>query len=77
MNQTKYIIFEMTNAKDIVFSEIEETTMQTLRLSNDQTKAILKFQGETPSFLLGMSQYTHTEIIEIINDPQNGWIINE
>ena len=67
----------MTNAKDIVFSEIEETTMQTLRLSNDQTKAILKFQGETPSFLLGMSQYTHTEIIEIINDPQNGWIINE
>ena len=67
----------MTNAKDIVFSEIEETTMQTLRLSNDQTKAILKFQGETPFFLLGMSQYTHTEIIEIINDPQNGWIINE
>ena len=67
----------MTNAKDIVFSEIEETTMQTLRLSNDQTETILKFQGETPSFLLGLPTYTHTEIIEIINDPQNGWIINE
>tara|TARA_R110002124_G_scaffold34301_1_gene112817 strand:+ start:459 stop:689 length:231 start_codon:yes stop_codon:yes gene_type:complete len=76
MNDLKYIIFEMINARFIVFSEIKETTMQTLRLSNDGTKTILKFVGETPEFLEGETQYSHSEIIEIINDPANDWINN-
>ena len=76
MNDLKYIIFEMINARFIVFSEIKETTMQTLRLSNDGTKTILKFFGETPEFLEGETQYSHSEIIEIINDPANDWINN-
>ena len=76
MNETKYIIFEMINARFIVFNEIEETTMQTLRLSNDGTKTILKFTGKTPEFLEGETQYSHSEIIEIINDPANDWINN-
>ena len=67
----------MINARFIVFSEIEETTMQTLRLSNDGTKTILKFSGETPEFLEGETQYSQNEILEIIKDPKNGWIINE
>ena len=66
----------MINARFIVFSEIKETTMQTLRLSNDGTKTILKFVGETPEFLEGETQYSHSEIIEIINDPANDWINN-
>lgn len=77
MKKLKYIIFEMINARFIVFSEIEETTMQTLRLSNDETKTILKFTGETPEFLEGETQYSHSEILSIINDPENGWILNE
>ena len=77
MNETKYIIFEMLDARFIVFNEIEETTMQTLRLSIDGSKTILKFVGETPSFLEGETQYSHSEILEIINDPENGWINNE
>ena len=67
----------MINAREIVFNEIAESTMQTLRLSNDGTKTILKFKGEIPSFLQGETLYSHAEIIEIINDPENGWITNE
>ena len=35
---------------------------------------IVKFVGETPDFLVGETQYSHNEIIEIINNPDNGWI---
>jgi hypothetical protein len=77
MNESIYIIFEMINARYIVFDQIDETSLQSLRLSIDDTKTILKFQGETPEFLKGETQYSHSEIIKIINDPENGWIINE
>ena len=67
----------MINARYIVFDQIDETSLQSLRLSIDDTKTILKFQGETPEFLEGATQYSHSEILAIINDPENGWIINE
>lgn len=77
MNESIYIIFEMINARYIVFDQIDETSLQSLRLSIDDTKTILKFTGETPEFLEGETQYSHSEILAIINDPENGWIINE
>ena len=46
----KYVIFEMINANLIDFSLVEETSLETLRLSLDTTKCILKFQGKTPAF---------------------------
>tara|TARA_R110000751_G_scaffold105015_4_gene200676 strand:- start:14 stop:247 length:234 start_codon:yes stop_codon:yes gene_type:complete len=77
MNESIYIIFEMINARYIVFDQIDETSLQSLRLSIDDTKTILKFSGQTPEFLEGQTQYSHSEILAIINDPENGWIINE
>tara|TARA_R110000764_G_scaffold51770_2_gene113077 strand:- start:564 stop:797 length:234 start_codon:yes stop_codon:yes gene_type:complete len=77
MNESIYIIFEMINARYIVFDQIDETSLQSLRLSIDDTKTILKFTGETPEFLEGETQYSHSEILAIINDPENGWITNE
>ena len=67
----------MINARYIVFDQIDETSLQSLRLSIDDTKTILKFTGKTPEFLEGETQYSHSEILAIINDPENGWIINE
>ena len=67
----------MINARYIVFDQIDETSLQSLRLSIDDTKTILKFTGETPEFLEGETQYSHSEILAIINDPENGWITNE
>ena len=41
-----------------------ETSKDTLRLSVDGTKTILKWDGETPEPFAGMSTFSHQEILE-------------
>jgi|TARA_R100000081_G_C4810485_1_gene170769 hypothetical protein len=64
----KYVIFEMINANLIDFSLVEETSLETLRLSLDTTKCILKFKGETPAFLVGLQEYNQQEILQITSN---------
>jgi len=64
----KYVIYEMINANFIDFSLVEQTSLETLRLSLDTTKCILKFQGETPAFLVGLQQYNYEEILRITSN---------
>ena len=64
-----YIIYNMTDVSNIDFSLVEETSQDTLRLSIDETLTVLKFRGETPSFLVGLQQYTHAEILAIMHTP--------
>ena len=61
-----YVIYNMVDVSNIDFSEVVENSVDTLRLSIDKTKTVLKFQGETPSFLVGLQQYTHSEILIIM-----------
>jgi hypothetical protein len=75
--EIKYVIYEKSQVDQINFEKIIETDLDTLRSSNNNEKVIVKFVGETPSFLEGLNQYTHSEIIAILNDPENGWIRNE
>ena len=63
----KYVIFEMTNANLIDFNLVEQTSLETLRLSIDTTKCVLKFKGETPAFLVGLQQYNHEDILAIMS----------
>jgi|TARA_R100000700_G_scaffold76_1_gene181 hypothetical protein len=74
--EKKYVIIEKEHVESIEFKKILETSASTLRYSIDGNKTIVKFIGETPSFLDGETTYSHKEIIEIINDPNNGWIEN-
>ena len=60
----------MADVSSIDFSLVEETNQDTLRLSIDKTLTVLKFQGETPSFLVGLQQYTHSEILAIMHSPE-------
>jgi hypothetical protein len=48
------------------FSQIVENSAATVRRSLDGTLFIAKFMGETPSFLEGLDQYTHEEILAIV-----------
>lgn len=73
----KYVIFNMSESGEINFSEVVETQLDTLRISLDGTKTILKYENEAPNFLEGITTYTHKEILQIINDPNNGWISND
>jgi len=47
--------------EELVFNAIQ-TSSSTLRKSIDGTKAILKWDGDTPSVFDGMTTYNHTQI---------------
>jgi len=72
-----YVIINQDKVVNIDFSMVFENSKNTLRYNLDNTKAIVKFIGETPSFLDGFTQYSHQEILEIINNPTNGWTTND
>ena len=76
--EKKYVIINKEMVEAVDFKQVIETSKSTLRYSLDGSKTIIKFMGEIPSFLDGEKVYSHSEIIEMINNPDNGWIdINE
>ena len=52
-----------------------QSSVNSLRKSVDETKAILKWDGDTPSAFSGMSIYTHEEIL--IELAKEDWTIQE
>ena len=74
----KYVIINTSEVSSVDFSEVLETSEFTLNFSNDGTETFVKFDTDTtPSFLEGKEQFSHSEILKIINDPKNGWITND
>ena len=74
---TKYVIISLEDVEDIDFSQVMETNVNSLRISQDATSTFVKFQGETPSFLEGKTQYTHEEFMPIIKDPNGIWTLDD
>jgi hypothetical protein len=64
-----YVIYNMEDSANIDFSKVVETSLDTLRVSEDGTETVLKFEGETPDFLEGVQQYTQEKILEILRTP--------
>ena len=65
-----YVIYDMANVGTIDFSQVYQTSVDTLRLSVNGEKTIIKFTGDTPNFLVGLQQYTHSEMLEIVQTPE-------
>ena len=59
----KWIIINVSDVTDEMISNAIQTSMDTLRKTIDGTKAILKWDGDTPSCFEGMTTYTHSEIL--------------
>ena len=70
-----YVIYDMANISQVDFSQVHQTSEATLRISVDEKETVLKFTGNTPAFLVGLKQYNHSEILEIMNTPE--WTNNE
>ena len=64
----KYVIIDSDEVSTVDFSQVNETSAQTLRYNIDPagTKTFVKFEGSTPDFLDGKTQYTHSEILTIL-----------
>lgn len=62
-----YVIYDMANISKVDFTQVHQTSEATLRLSINKKETVLKFEGDTPAFLVGLQQYNHSEILAIMN----------
>ena len=69
----EYVIIPANEVSNIDFSKVMETSAGSLRYSTDREYTFVKFEGEVPSFLEGKTQYTYTEILEILNNVNGIW----
>lgn len=69
----KYVIIEASDVSSLDFNKVSQTRAETLRYTTDETKAVVSFNGDTPSFLEGKTQYTHAEMKAIVSDVDGDW----
>lgn len=70
-----YVIIDASEVANVDFDQVQETSADTLRYSLDGTKTFVKFEGDTPSFLIGEPQYDYAEIRNILSGPE--WASDE
>ena len=59
----KWLIVNVSDVTEDMISSAIQTSMGSLRKSLDGTKAILKWDGDTPTCFDGMTTYNHSEIL--------------
>ena len=69
-----YITMNMSEIALVDFNEALQTSEETVRLSTDISKGVLKWRGDEPSFVSTLSSYegpyTHEEILVIMATPE-------
>jgi len=70
--QRNFAIFSLTEIDKIDFTQVLETSAETLRRSVDETKTFVKWDGGVaPDFVSTLTTleglYTYTEILEILS----------
>jgi len=65
-----YVIIDASEITSVDFDKVLETSADTLRYSVDGSKVLLKYEGTQPFFLLGKTEYTHSEILSILSGPE-------
>ena len=75
----KWVIIILADYTDEQLEELVsnaiQTSSSTLRKSVDGTKAILKWDGDTPSCFDGMTTYNHTQILTTLATSE--WTVEE
>ena len=59
----KWVILNVSDITDDMIVSAIQTSRVTLRRSVDGSKAILKWDGDTPSVFDGMDTFSHSEIL--------------
>jgi len=66
----KYVIINTSELESVDFDQVLQDSADTLRYSVDGSKALLKYEGTQPFFLLGKTEYNHEEILSILSGPE-------
>lgn len=75
MNSRTYVILDASEVSSVDFDQVIQNSEDTLRYSVDGSKFIVKYEGDQPSFLSGKQEYTHSEIIAILETDE--WTSDE
>ena len=59
----KWVIVNVSAITDEMISSAIQSGVSTLRKTLDNSKAILKWDGDTPSVFDGMATFSHSEIL--------------
>ena len=59
----KWVIVNVSDITDDMIEGAIQTSASALRKSLDGTKAILKWDGDTPTVFDGMTTFSHSEIL--------------
>ena len=71
----KWVIVNVSDVTDEMIANSIQSSLTTLRKSLDNTKAVLKWNGDTPSCFNGLTTYTHSEILTEL--AKNTWTAAE
>lgn len=64
----KYVILNDSDVSSIDFSQVMETSAETLRYSVDGSQTFIKYEGTRPSFLDEDDiDLTHSEILDVLS----------
>ena len=70
----EYMIFNISELPQIDFSQVLETSAETVRKSVDGTKTFVKWEGPEPSCVTSLTTkegpYTYEEILQILSGPE-------
>ncbi len=70
MENRQFIIFNVSELNKIDFTQVLETSAETVRKSVDETKTFVKWEGETPlcisTLTTGEGPYNYEEILAIL-----------
>ena len=62
-----YVIIDASEVSFVDFNQVLETSADTLRYNLAGTQTFVKFEGDTPSFLVGKTANTHPEMLTILS----------
>lgn len=65
-----YVVFDLTEVDTIDFSEVMETSADTLRNNLANTQSFVKYEGDQPPSVTALTtksqEYTHAEILALL-----------
>ena len=62
-----YCIIRSDDVSSVDFSQVFETSVETLRYSVDDSQTFVKYEGSKPRFLYGKDTYTHSQMLTILD----------
>ena len=84
MNTNTYVIASISELNNVDYSQVSQTSAETVRKNTELTKFILKYDGSRPSTIESLDingklisydnnkYFTHTQILNIVKDVE--WV---